>query len=46
MRTLIKNLKEKIGEEATIMGWVDVRRDQGKLIFLDFRDFSGKINAD
>lgn len=45
MRTLIKNLKEKIGEEATIMGWVDVRRDQGKLIFLDFRDFSGKVQG-
>ena len=45
MRTLIRDLKEKIGNEATIMGWVDVRRDQGKLIFLDIRDFSGKVQG-
>jgi aspartyl/asparaginyl-tRNA synthetase len=27
------------------MAWVDVRRDQGKMIFLDFRDFSGKVQG-
>ena len=26
-------------------GWVDVRRDQGKLIFLDIRDVSGKVQS-
>lgn len=25
--------------------WIDVRRDQGKLIFLDLRDASGKVQA-
>ncbi|HEX7651671.1 MAG TPA: aspartate--tRNA(Asn) ligase, partial [Candidatus Paceibacterota bacterium] len=28
-----------------IQGWVDVRRDQGKLIFFDFRDRSGKVQG-
>jgi aspartyl-tRNA synthetase len=44
-RTYIKNLKEMVGKEATIKGWVDIRRDHGKLIFLDIRDMSGKIQA-
>ena len=26
-------------------GWVDVRRDQGKMVFFDFRDRSGKVQA-
>src|SRR3989338_8462122 len=42
-RTLIANLKEKIGQEVTLKGWVDIRRDQGKLIFIDFRDATGKV---
>ncbi len=42
-RTLIKFLKDKVGEEVTLKGWVDIRRDQGKLIFIDFRDVTGKV---
>lgn len=45
MRTYIKDLKDKIGEEVTIAGWIDVRRDQGKMVFLDLRDMSGKVQA-
>jgi aspartyl-tRNA synthetase len=45
MRTYIKDLGQKIGEEVIIKGWVDVRRDQGKLIFFDFRDMSGKVQG-
>jgi len=42
-RTLIGDLKNKIGERVTVCGWVDTRRDHGKLIFIDLRDASGKI---
>ncbi len=44
-RTLIKDLSTQIGKEITIAGWVDVRRDQGKLVFMDIRDKSGKIQC-
>ena len=45
MRTYIKDLKEHIGETVSISGWVDVRRDQGKMIFLDFRDMTGIVQG-
>ncbi|NQV88409.1 MAG: aspartate--tRNA ligase [Parcubacteria group bacterium] len=44
-RTYIKDLKGYEGKEVVIKGWVDIRRDQGKLIFLDFRDMSGKVQG-
>lgn len=44
-RTYIADLSQKIGEEVTIAAWVDVRRDQGKLIFFDFRDVTGKVQG-
>ena len=34
-----------IGEEVLINGWVRIRRDHGKLIFLDIRDRSGLIQV-
>ncbi len=42
-RTLVGKLKEMVGQEVTIKGWVDIRRDHGKLIFIDLRDASGKV---
>lgn len=42
-REPIGKLKEHIGEEITIAGFVDIRRDHGKLIFIDLRDESGKV---
>lgn len=42
-RTYIKDLKDWVGKEVSISGWVDVRRDHGKLIFIDLRDVSGKV---
>jgi len=44
-RTYIKDLAAHAGEEVTIKGWVDVRRDQGKMIFFDFRDVTGKVQG-
>jgi len=44
-RTHIKNLSEMKGEEVLIKVWVDVRRDQGKMAFFDFRDASGKVQG-
>jgi aspartyl-tRNA synthetase len=44
-RTYIKNLGEYVGQEVTIAGWVDIRRDQGKLVFMDMRDMSGKVQG-
>ncbi|MCR4284372.1 MAG: aspartate--tRNA(Asn) ligase [Parcubacteria group bacterium] len=42
-RTLIKDIKDKVGETVLLSGWVDIRRDHGKLIFIDLRDTSGKV---
>jgi len=44
-RILINTLHEHIGKEITIEGWVETRRDHGKLIFLDVRDRSGMVQT-
>jgi aspartyl-tRNA synthetase len=36
---------QKIGEEVVIKGWVNVRRDMGKIIFLDMRDKTGIVQV-
>ncbi len=45
MRTYIKDISSSVGQEVTVKAWVDVRRDQGKMVFLDLRDVSGKVQA-
>ena len=42
---MIGDLAQKAGETVTIKGWVDVRRDQGKLVFFDFRDMTGTVQG-
>ena len=32
-----------LDKEVELFGWIDVRRDHGKLIFFDLRDRSGKV---
>jgi nondiscriminating aspartyl-tRNA synthetase len=44
-RTLILDASSKAGKEIKICGWVRLRRDHGKLIFLDIRDRSGIIQV-
>lgn len=45
MRTYIKDVSHAVGKEITVKAWVDVRRDQGKMVFLDLRDVTGKVQA-
>lgn len=42
-RTLISEASKFIGKNIKVSGWVSVRRDHGKLIFIDLRDRSGSV---
>ncbi|MBI2334377.1 aspartate--tRNA(Asn) ligase [Candidatus Daviesbacteria bacterium] len=44
-RSLILDCNNKIGEKVKICGWVQVRRDHGKILFLDVLDRSGIIQV-
>lgn len=44
-RTLIADASGKIGEEILLKGWVNTRRDHGKIIFIDLRDRTGLIQV-
>ncbi len=44
-RTYIENLRDHVGTEVCINGWVSVRRDQGKMVFFDFRDMTGSVQG-
>ncbi len=40
-RILNVEAAQKVGEKVKLSGWVNVRRDHGKIIFIDLRDRSG-----
>ncbi len=42
-RIFIDQLGEHKGEKVSVFGWVHIRRDHGKLIFLDLRDTTGLV---
>ena len=44
-RTHIGELDGHIGEEVMIKGWVNIYRDQGKMVFIDFRDATGLVQG-
>jgi aspartyl-tRNA synthetase len=45
VRTFISELREHVGKSVLIRGWVSVRRDQGKMVFFDFRDMTGAVQG-
>jgi aspartyl-tRNA synthetase len=44
-RIYIKDLSKKTGEIVLIKAWVNSCRNQGKMVFLDFRDMTGIIQG-
>lgn len=44
-RTKIAELKNKIGQEIKLQGWVDTIRDMGKISFIELRDTSGRVQC-
>jgi aspartyl-tRNA synthetase len=44
-RTLAADTLKKIGDKVLLQGWVDTRRDHGKIVFLDLRDRSAKVQV-
>jgi aspartyl-tRNA synthetase len=44
-RTLAQETTGKIGEQIILQGWINGRRDHGKIMFLDLRDRTGLIQV-
>ena len=44
-RILTSETPKLIGKKVKVAGWVDTRRDHGKIVFLDLRDKTGIIQA-
>ena len=45
MRTLTTETANKVGEEVVLQGWVNARRNMGKIVFLDVRDRKGIVQV-
>jgi len=44
-RVLIGACADRVGDVVDLFGWVDTKRDHGKLTFIDLRDRSGKVQC-
>ena len=44
-RILSAETANKIGEEVVVKGWVNARRNMGKIAFVDLRDASGLLQV-
>ena len=44
-RTKIIDTPKFVGQQVKLAGWVNVRRDHGKITFIDLRDASGIIQT-
>jgi len=42
-RSLIGETIKKVGQKVKVAGWVNTRRDHGKLVFIDLRDRTGLV---
>ena len=45
IRTYIRDLASQVGQKVLLKGWVVNRRDLGKIVFLDLKDFSGQTQV-
>ncbi len=44
-RVLSSKVSDYVGKKVTLKGWVNIRRDHGKLIFFDLRDKDGLVQV-
>lgn len=45
MRILSTETADKVGQEVLLKGWVNARRNMGKIVFLDLRDRNGVVQV-
>ncbi len=44
-RTYIEECEKHVGTSVTIQGWVHTKRNQGKMVFFEFRDMTGRVQG-